>query len=236
MKNCIIIICLLLVGNASAQKVIEKTFDHNDQDIYLDVKFARNIEVKTWDKSTVYFKALITVEEEQFIDQYEIDFKQSNNAISITEEAEDLFKEMREYGRKNDSNNSRYWYNSGDLCRFNYTLYVPKNTTINVSSINGHLKSELVEGNLSTDLINGNIEIKQYTGNLDLSTINGAIDLKISNTSVVAETIHGDIYAEEGLKFEHEDRHVGQKLWYKSSNSKNRLTLNTINGNMYLRN
>ena len=46
---------------------------------------------------------------------------------------------------------------------------------------------------------------------------------------------YGDIYADENLKITSDDRHVGQKVRSISNNAGNRLKLNTINGNMYLR-
>ena len=80
-----------------------------------------------------------------------------------------------------------------------------------------------------------NIEILKYTGSLKLNTINGAIDLNVGNASFIAETIHGDIYADENLKLTSHDRHVGQKVESLASNGASKLKLNTINGNMYLR-
>ncbi len=110
-----------------------------------------------------------------------------------------------------------------------------KNRLPVASSINGDLKSEVIEGKFEADLINGDIEITTYSGELELSTINGEIDLKMINASLVAETIHGDIYADEKLKFASTDRHVGQKIIGSLGKASNRLRLNTINGNMYLR-
>ena len=104
-----------------------------------------------------------------------------------------------------------------------------------MSSINGNLKSELIEGEFTADLINGDIDIAKYTGDLVLKTINGEIDLKMINADLVAETIHGNIYADEKLKFISTNRHVGQKIKGSTADGKNSLRLNTINGNMYLR-
>ena len=237
MKNVftLIFIGIICLFRVSAQKIIEKNFDYTNQHIELDVKFARNIEVKTWEKSTVYFKATIEIEDAQFIEKYSVDFQQSSNNIVIEEKAEPVYKAMQDYYKKNNKGNSQHWYNTGDKCKFNYVLYIPKNTRLKISSINGDLKSESMEADMTTNLINGNIDIKDYSGDLDLSTINGEIDLKVSNTSLIAETIHGDIYADQKLNLVSEDRHVGQKVQTDGGNFKNKLRLNTINGNMYLR-
>jgi len=219
----------------NAQKIIEKTFDYKNQYIKVDVKFASKIEVKTWNKSQVYFKADIYTEDSQFQDFYKLNIEEAANKISITSEAEAVFKAYRKDCLKKNPGKKRNCYNTGDLTEFNYVLYAPKNAQFKISSINGNLKSELIEGDFTADLINGDIDIKKYAGKLDLSTINGEIDLRMDNAKLVAETIHGDIYADEKLKFTSSDRHVGQKISGQVAEGKNSLRLNTINGNMYLR-
>lgn len=237
MKNLAITFILGLISlNINAQKVIEKNIDYKNQTIDLEVKFAYQIEVKTWDKSSIYVKADLTTTEGKYLESYELNIDSSDSRINIVEEAEPVFKKFQEEWNKNNPNKKKRYYNSGCYdYEFNYTLYVPKNARIKVSSINGSLTSEVIEGDFTVDLINGDIDIKEYAGNLDLSTINGEIDLKMINADLVAETIHGDIYADEKLKFNATDRHVGQKISGRTANGKNILRLNTINGNMYLR-
>ena len=234
MKNILTLILILFIGWVNAQKIIEKTIDYNNQYIDLDVRFASEIEVKTWDKTTIYFKADIYTKEGKYLDLYEVDINKGNSTISIESNAETILKKYWEDRKKNNPNKKRY-YNSEDWYQFNYVLYVPKNAKFKVSSINGDLKSELIEGDFSADLINGDIDIAKYSGDLNLKTINGEIDIKMINADLVAETIHGDIYADENLKFTSKSRHVGQKIFGRTSSGKNRLRLNTINGNMYLR-
>jgi len=237
MKNLTLIITLCLLGlTGNAQKVIEKNIDYKNQTIDLDVKFAYQIEIKTWDKSSVYLKADLTTTDGKYLEFYELDIDESNSRINIVEEAERVFKQFQEEWNKNNPKKKKRYYNSGCYdYEFNYTLYVPKNAELKVSSINGSLMSAIFEGDFKADLINGDIEIKTYSGDLDLSTINGAIDLKMINADLVAETIHGDIFADEKLKFDSENRHVGQKISGRTADGKNSLRLNTINGNMYLR-
>ena len=71
--------------------------------------------------------------------------------------------------------------------------------------------------------------------NLKIRLSNGEIDLKMTNTELLAETIHGDIYADENLDLKSYDRHVGQKISGSIGTASNQLRLNTINGNMYIR-
>ncbi|WP_461444497.1 DUF4097 family beta strand repeat-containing protein [Maribacter sp.] len=227
-------LCLISL-TVNAQKIVEEDLEYNNQFIDLDVKFASHIEVKTWEKNSVYFKASIFTEDSKFQDLHKIDFTTNSNLIHIESKAEPVFEAYREDCLKNNPDRKRYCYNTGNLTEFNYVLYVPKNARFKISSINGDLKSEVIEGNFEADLINGNIEIATYAGDLELSTINGEIDLRMQDADVVAETIHGDIYADAKLKFNSTDRHVGQKISGSLGKASNRIRLNTINGNMYLR-
>ena len=236
MKKIAIIGMVGLISlTTSAQKIIERNIEYKNQVIDVEVKFASLIEVKTWEKSTVYFKADITTEDGKFQDRYELDIQEGANTISIASNAEPLFKAFQEEWNTNNPDKKKRYYNTGDIYTFNYVIYIPKNAKFKISSINGDLKSEVIEGEFEADLINGDIDIAKYSGNLNLSTINGEIDLKMINAKLVAETIHGDIYADEKLKFTSTDRHVGQKISGSLGKASNSLQLNTINGNMYLR-
>ncbi|NAS10765.1 DUF4097 family beta strand repeat-containing protein [Poritiphilus flavus] len=232
-----LIIALLALATTlplTAQRIIEKSLDYKNQVVELEVKFASEIEVKTWDKQSVYFKADLTTEDGKYLDQYVLDIREDDLRIEIASNAKPLFKKFQQEREKLNPGKKDYCCYDFDY-EFNYTLYVPKNARFSVNSINGNLKAELIEGDFTADLINGDIEIQQYSGDLDLSTINGAIDLKMRNTTMTAETIHGNIYADEKLELVSTERHVGQKVRGSFDNADSSLRLNTINGNMYLR-
>lgn len=236
MKNVIIILALGFISlSLNAQKVIEKNINYNNQIIDVEVKFASDIQVKTWDKQTVYFKADIRTEDGKYLDLFKLDIQENPNSINISSEPEAVLKSFHDEWKNKRSDSERRYYNTTNMYTFNYILYVPKNANFTVSSINGDLNAELIEGDFTADLINGNIDIKKYNGNLDLKTINGEIDLVMANSRLIAETIHGQIYADENLDLKVTDRHVGQKVEGSFNNGTNRLRLNTINGNMYLR-
>ncbi|MEM7484340.1 MAG: hypothetical protein AAF348_03955 [Bacteroidota bacterium] len=230
---------ILMVGflclSLSAQKIIEKNIELDNRIVSVDVKFASDIEVKTWDKSTVYFKAELMTEGEKYLDLYDLDIKESSSSITITSETKAIFKALQEERDKNRPDGKKRYYFTNQMYQFDYTLYVPKNANFSVSSINGDLKSEIIEGDFTADLINGTIDIKKYKGDLDLKTINGEIDVTLTDTTLGAETVHGSIYADEKLDLEVTDRHVGQKVRGSIGNGTNSLRLDTINGNMYLR-
>ncbi|MGN7513661.1 MAG: hypothetical protein ACTHOM_04745 [Allomuricauda sp.] len=218
----------------SAQKIIEKNFNYSGQSIELDVKFAKDIQVKTWDKSTIYFKADITIEDGKYLDKFKLDIDENSSTLIIASNVEDVFDAFKEEWEKTHSDKKGYYF-TGETYEFNYVLYVPKGATFKVSSINGDLRSDIIEGDFTAELINGDIDIAKYNGDMDLQTINGEIDLVMKNSRLVAETIHGNIYADEEMNLTVSDRYVGQKVEGRFDNAAHRLKLNTINGNMYLR-
>ena len=205
MKNLLILLAIFFILPVSAQKIIEKTIKYNDQSIDLDVRFASKIQVKTWDKNTVYFKADIYTKDGKYLDLYKVNIDEGSRTISIDSDTEALLKQFWEDRKKKYPGKKRYYYNSDEWYEFNYVLYVPKNATFKVSSINGDLVSDVIEGDFTADLINGDIDIATYKGDLDLKTINGEIDIKMIDADLVAETIHGDIFADEKLKFTFKD-------------------------------
>lgn len=236
MKTLVVFILTgFITLSVNAQKIIEKNIGYKNQYIDVNVPFASEIEVKTWDKSTIYFKAIVTTMGDKYFDSYKLDIDESSSRIKIESDPKEIFKKFQDEWNRNNPDKKRRYYNTGDWYDFEYVLYVPKNAQFKVGSINGSLNAEVIEGDFSVELINGDIDIKEYSGNLDLSTINGEIDLKMVNTKMVAETIHGNIYADEKLKFKTTDRHVGQKVEGSFQSATNSLKLNTINGNMYLR-
>lgn len=247
MKNLIAIL-VFVTGSLSvnAQRVIEENIAYNDQVIKIEIPFASEIELKTWNKKEIYVKANLSTEEGKYLDLYELDITEKSDRIDIISNAEDLFKEyQKEYKKQNpdreigSGNNITY---SGDIIihdglkyKFDYVIYIPEGAEFSLSSINGNLRSEVIKGDFTADLINGNIDLKEYSGDMKLNTINGEINVTVGNSSMTAETIHGNIYADESLEFTSEKRMVGQQIESKNKNGANSLKLSTINGNMYLR-
>ncbi len=236
MKTTIATAVLVLIGlTAHAQKIIEKTIAHNDRAIALEVKFASSITVRTWDKPQVYIKATIRTEGQRYQDDYKLHVTETANTIRIESDVKAIFEKFKEAWEQ-DPDKRKNYYNTSDQYTFTYTLFVPKDAALEVSSINGSLSSENITGTFTADLINGDIEIAKYSGNLELSTINGIIDMPLTDVQMVAETVHGEIYLPKNVKFESSDRRVGEKISANVDGATHRLVLNTVNGNMYLRN
>ena len=246
MKKLTAILALLLAGfTAEAQREIEENIEYKDQTLNIEVPFASEIILKTWNKPTIYVKAHLSTEGDKYLDLYELDVQKKNQKIDIIARAEPLFKKYQEEYKKDNPGKKNYGNSTiidGDVVihdgmeyKFDYVIYFPEGAEIKISSINGNLNSEVINGDFTADLINGNIDIRKYSGDLKLKTINGEITIAVGNSSMKAETIHGNIYADEGLEFTSTNSVVGQQIQRKNASGTSKLNLNTINGNMYLK-
>ena len=225
------LVLALLTPFIYAQRSIEKSLDYKDQHIEFDLKFAENITLKVWDKPMVEIKGSITTLDNKYLDLYKLEVDESSSILKITANPEAIFKKFNE-DREREKNN---FYLNDYKYKAQYTVYVPRKATLKISSINGSLQADVVDGEFNADLINGSILIKKYSGNLNLSTINGEIDLQMSNTRLTAETLQGQIYADEKLALNSIDKVIGQHVEGSFDQATNSLSLKTINGNIYLR-
>ncbi|UJH89839.1 hypothetical protein LZ575_12600 [Antarcticibacterium sp. 1MA-6-2] len=162
MKNLAVLFILSFISfSTQAQRIIEKNINYKNQEINIEVPFASEIELKTWDKNTVYVKADLTMSEGKYLDLYELNIEESNDRIEVISNAEPLFKEWQKDYRRNypgkaedsdkkpKNNNVTY---SGDQIiitdemeyTFNYVIYIPEGAEVKISSINGNLYSEVI--------------------------------------------------------------------------------------------
>ena len=235
MKNLGTLILLYLVSfTVSAQKVIEKQLTTKADNIEVEFKFADDIILKTWDKNEIYIKAVVSVNQGEFDDYFDLKVDNTSSILEIESTYGDLFKKQNEIRKARKDGK---WNPCDNLdIDAKYTLYVPKTLRLRVKSISGSVASENYEGELDIDIISGDIDIKDYEGELRLKTISGDIDIHIAKSSLLAETITGMIYSDKDMEFDQgKNRVVGSKVTGTFGDAKSRLHLKTISGSIYLR-
>ncbi|WP_299435299.1 DUF4097 family beta strand repeat-containing protein [uncultured Aquimarina sp.] len=230
--NLIALCCITFQLNA--QKVIEKEITTSADRINIEFKFAEDIVIKTWDKSNVYLKAEVSINDGEFDNYFDLKIDNSSSVLDIESSYGDLFKK---WNKERGSNNKNNWGPCNNLdMESNYTLYIPKNVSLRIKSISGNVISENYQGELEIDIISGNIDIKKYGGELTLKTISGDIDINISQSKLLAETITGLIYSDKEMEFDQgKNRVVGSKVTGTFGNVKSNLHLKTISGDIFLR-
>jgi DUF4097 and DUF4098 domain-containing protein YvlB len=77
-----------------------------------------------------------------------------------------------------------------------YTIIIPSDLTVNVSSVNGHVIIEDIDNSVFVVLTNGNVDFSNIYGDATVSVANGNINGTItlpSDGEVMISTVNGDI-------------------------------------------
>ncbi|MBL7104960.1 MAG: hypothetical protein ISS18_11585 [Bacteroidales bacterium] len=226
MKTLTIILTLSFFSiQLSAQRIVEESMPvSSNQEIRLDFDFADDIFIKAWDKSEVYVKATVNINEGKDNNKFKFISRKGFGYISIKSEIEDL--------NKLSTNCRTIIIKNGDT------------TIINGMGAQINLTFEVFmppDVELALETINGNIEIKGLTGPMEIETINGEIDLYISSdhkADLSMSTINGTMYTNLDPEFISEKDNmckVGGDVDTKLNGGGVDIDLETINGTIYLR-
>ncbi len=177
------LICLVMVS-AHAQKVVEKKLPFNPaQRVELDLKFGGNIRLNAWDKPEIYLKASVTVNGGRLNDALLIDVNTGADVIRLKE---DFDQELLKQGRIEDCpantsfrvgvggpNGSHY------VCSdITYEVYLPRQASVRVETINGHVYVTGLVGPLSVKSVGGIVDVtwpKAQGADVHLHSFNGNI-------------------------------------------------------------
>lgn len=225
MKKLGLLLLTVISLNVQAQKTLEKEIPYGQQRIEADLTFASAIEVKTWKKSAVKIEASVETEDDKHTEMYELEVTSNNSTIEISSNAKDIFEAHRE------EHSRRY----SDLQHeFNYTLFVPENMKLQLTSVTGSVFSEFLHGDIRIELVTGNADIESFKGHLDLKSVTGKINLPVKDSSYSAKTVTGTIHSNSDPGAEKETNFIGEEITKYVKGSPNRLTLNTVAGDIYL--
>ena len=171
MKRSFLLAALCLIVNAlTAQKIVEKTIHTNaNKLIGIDTQISDSVNIIVWDKNEVYAKASININDNRDNEMYQVAFSETNDAVKINGKFS--------AGERQDSNRNI-------RCSVNWNIYVPKNASLKINTING------------------NITIVGETGSLDAKTVSGFVDIAIKSTHSAdfsLKTITGTIYSDLAL-------------------------------------
>ncbi len=231
MNNLIITLFTFASLTLQAQKKIQKEVVYANQPVEMKLNFASNIEIKAWDQPTIKVEAIIETNDEKYTNLFDLYIKNETSKIEIESNSKEIFEAYQ--NDQKEENGLAILYTRSLDHQFNYILYLPKNITLNLSSITGNVSSEFLQGDIAVEVISGNIDVKNYSGDLKLKTISGDIDLFYKDATLIAETITGDIHTGSKLKVDRRDKLIGQEVSIASNNA-NSLSLNTISGDIYL--
>lgn len=226
MKELALILFVFAALTAQAQRNVEKEVAYKDQPVEVDLAFASEIEMKTWNRKLIKIEATVQTEDEKYTEMYQLEINASDSKITIGSNTKEIF----EAHRKANSG----WNNDLEH-EFNYTLFIPEGVKLELSSVTGSVTSQFLEGDIKIDLVTGDINIEKFKGDLDLKSVTGKIDLPVKDSSYSAKTVMGSIHGNQDPQAERKSKFVGEEVNRDFEGSQNRLTLNTVTGDIYLK-
>jgi DUF4097 and DUF4098 domain-containing protein YvlB len=216
MKNYILL-SLWCIGilPATAQKIIEKHITLSSKKmIAMNFQISDSIRIITWDKSEVYVKSSINVNDNKNNDDYKMSFGEADDNVNIAGKLE------MEKGTGCSGDN-------GCCCccrsKISHEVYVPADADISVETINGNI---IISGNLAA---------------VRAHSISGFIDLAVSpvrKADLKLNTITGTMYSnfefpvEEGSLRKVGGHSITTRL---NGGGGKPIDLETISGNIFLR-
>jgi hypothetical protein len=151
MKN-LIIIALLSVTALHAQRYVEvKENLSNNQEVYLDFKFAQDITVEHGNTNQIIVKASVNIDEGKGDDAFTIKTKKTSGKLKFYSDFGDYFK-----NKWNDKNR----HDCNSTTEINYVVIVPKNVNLMIKSISGSVSIYAFQCDLVTYLISVDVTIK----------------------------------------------------------------------------
>ena len=216
---------MLFLATMTAQRNVEKTEPvSTGQDVFLNFKFAQDIQVEQWNKNEVSIKASVSIDNGDGNDDFSLKTEKGSGSLKISSDFGDYFKRSRK--RNNCNSNTE----------INYTVYIPRGVNLKVKSISGSLIAKSFKGNLTTDLISGDVTIKDYDGELKLKTISGDVDVTMNKAKINASTLTGTIYSDLDIdKDQRKTSHGTNKITGTINKGSELIVMETISGNIYMR-
>lgn len=226
MKNIVLpIILSILIWLPTVlfgQKIIEESsvLKEND-DVSLNFDFADKINVTTWEKSEIYIKVTVSINDNKNNDNFKLDMIQRSTGIEFESEIEDM-ENLHKYRQIIDEDGHINICNSVDM-DIVFEVSIPNRVDLQIKTISG-------------DII-----LKNTLGKLNIETISGFIDLSLPekhNANLELSTITGGMYSDFNFKNEEMEgyHHYGKHdLSKKLNEGGTRIFLETISGDIYIR-
>ncbi|MBK7872741.1 MAG: hypothetical protein IPJ74_19725 [Saprospiraceae bacterium] len=185
--------------------------------VTMDLPFARNIVVKTWDRQEVLLKTAIKADNEEVANIHQMNVTEGADALYIKT---DYKKQSgRKYNNFCSCDSDRSKWNC--VCiEINHEIFLPKNAI------------------LSMETINGDIEIKDFESQMHIESINGFVDITFSPSAKADldfSTINGEIYTDFDISKQGKMTRYSKDIRSQLNGGGATLELETINGDIYFR-
>jgi len=206
---------------AQQQKIEEQSYDWSaNKSADIDLKFATNIKVTSWDKNELVLKTIITYGEEKLLGLHQMKVTDIGNTLTISSDYRESFSKKNGYNcwSCNQEENNR-----NDKCQcfqLAFELMLPKGADVSLKTIAG------------------NLELADLKGPLKAKTISGFIDLGLASSAATAlkfKSVTGEIYTDFDISLDKNSTSFSKLLNTSINGGGPLIALETISGDIFLR-
>ena len=245
---------LLLVGgntlgwsqsNGKPARKVDKSFDFdNSKELYLYLKFAKSIKVKTWNQNKIQVKVSVDINGGKDNEKYSLNGEKLSDRFEIRSRIKDFSKITKTLVVFNGNNDTYFAYGNSTSWNDEDGHYY-MNGSFLLSSINYEISIPANTKNLRIKTISGNIEM-DYPKDCELKvrSVSGFIDVSLpanQKANIETKSYTGDVFSDLPVKSkafgDKSYRRIGGRARIKGTLNGGgvRIYLKTHKGNIYLR-
>lgn len=224
MKNYLIILVLLNASSAIAQRLEEKSVPWQaGQAVSLDLKYAREIQITTWERDEVSLRVSVSINDDTENDAWSITTNSTKDQIRVVSDLE-----TPEGKYSGDCPGQGYQMSEGRYCSLIvYEIYLPQAAALRVETLGGNITLRGMQAEVFAKSLSGFVDA-------DWSAQRGA--------SVVMKSITGEVYTDLDLGLDgaaeaerHQGSPVGWEIEGKVSGGGVSVQLESISDDVYFR-
>ncbi len=218
---CCLFLFSVMVLNAQEKTTQEQRFNwSNNRAADINLKFASNIKVSSWNKSELYIKTIITYEDKEHLKIHQMDVEELGNNLVITADyAKDFFKGKKYNCWGCDPADQKE--NQDCICfKLEFEIMMPKNAKVKLETISG------------------NIELQDLDGPLNAKSISGFIDLGLKpsvSSNLSFKSVTGEIYTDFDVNLDKSSSAFSKKLNTALNGGGPVIALETVSGDIFFR-
>lgn len=219
-----LILCLCFLGTSLAQqqqKIEEQSYDwSSSKSAEINLKFASNIKVTSWDKNELVLKTIITYGEEKLLGLHQMKVTDTRNILTITSDYSKAFSQKNDYNCWSCDPQENNRKNKCRCFKLAFELILPKGADVSLKTIAG------------------NLELAELKGPLKAKTISGFIDLGLASSAATAlnfKSVTGEIYTDFDISLDKNSTAFSKLLNTSINGGGPLIALETVSGDIFLR-
>lgn len=233
------IFCFSIFCLAQMTKQEEATFPiPSGKKIEANLKFARHIDIKSWNRQEIGLKKTIKYSKEELLQIDQQKAEEKNGVLVIEtdyQKTEGIWKKYQCWNCDSDSGSDREC-----ICfQISYELMLPAGMNLEVETISGDIKIGAYNGGeIDLESISGGIEIRDYTGAIRAKSISGFVDFTSTGRrgfDVASKSVTGEIYTDYDIKLDEGSTAWSKRLNRSLNGGGEKVVLETVSGDIYLR-